>query len=133
MQSGTSQMTQPRKAERIRSLLSAQVIFANAPSVSCIVKNFSPAGVRLEIPDRMPLPNEFELHIPHKGRTYHARVAWRGDGIVGAEFVEPGESVDRQAIENEGDRLDRLMLENAKLRAQVLLLKQRIAQLTGEA
>ena len=133
MQSGTSQMTQPRKAERIRSLLSAQVIFANAPSVSCIVKNFSPAGVRLEIPDRMPLPNEFELHIPHKGRTYHARVAWRGDGIVGAEFVEPGEIVERQASGNDGDRLDELMLENAKLRAQVLRLKQRVAQLTGEA
>ncbi len=127
-------MTQPRKAERIRSLLSAQVIFANAPSVGCIVKNFSPAGVRLEIPDRMPLPNEFDLHIPHKGRTFHARVAWRGDGIVGAEFVEPGEAaVERHTLEDEGDRLDRLMLENAKLRAKVLLLKQRIAQLTGEA
>lgn len=127
-------MTQPRKAERIRSLLSAQVIFANAPSVSCIVKNFSPAGARLEIPDRMPLPNEFDLHIPHKGRTYHARVAWRGDGIVGAEFVEPGETpLERQALENDGDRMDRLMLENARLRAQALLLKQRIAQLTGEA
>lgn len=132
-QNGTSQMTQPRKAERIRSLMSAQVTFANAPSVSCIVKNFSPAGVRLEIPDGMPLPNEFDLHIPHKGRTYHARVAWRGEGIVGAEFVEPGETARRQAVENEGDRLDRLMLENARLRAKVLLLKQRIAELSGEA
>ena len=90
--------------------------------------------MRLEIPDRMPLPHEFDLHIPHKGRTFHARVAWRGDGIVGAEFVEPGEAaVERHTLEDEGDRLDRLMLENARLRAKVLLLKQRIAQLTGEA
>ncbi len=126
-------MTQPRKAERVRSFLSAQVIFSKAPAVDCLVKNFSPAGVRLEIADGMPLPNEFELSIPHKGRTYRARVVWRGEGMVGAEFLEPGETVDRRTIENDGDRLDRLMLENARLRAQMLLLKQRIAQLTGEA
>jgi len=128
-------MTQPRKAERVRSFMSAQVMFNSAPAIDCLVKNFSTAGVRLEISDGMPLPNEFELNIPHKGRTYHARVAWRGEGIVGAEFIDkvPSGTADRPANENDADRFDRLMQENARLRATILQLKQRIAQLTGEA
>ena len=128
-------MTQTRKAERVRSFMSAQVMFNGAPAIDCVVKNFSLAGVRLEIADGMPLPNEFELNIPHKGRIYHARVAWRGEGIVGAEFIEKGgaSAVDRHANENEADKTDRIMLENTRLRAQILQLKQRIAQLTGEA
>ena len=128
-------MTQPRKAERVRSFMSAQVMFNSTPAIDCVVKNFSLAGVRLEIADGMPLPNEFELNIPHKGRIYHARVAWRGEGIVGAEFIEKGgaSAGDRHANENEADKIDRVMLENTRLRAQILQLKQRIAQLTGEA
>ena len=127
-------MTQPRKAERIRSFMSAQVMFGAAPAIDCLVKNFSSAGVRLELADRLPLPNEFDLNIPHKGRTFHARVAWRGDGIVGAEFIEKTSAGAAQAAnENDADRLDRAMRENARLRAEILQLKQRVAQLTGEA
>jgi len=128
-------MTQFRKAERLRSFLSAQVVAGNSPPVECVVKNFSTAGVRLEIADRTPLPAEFELNIPHKNRVYRARVVWRGDGIVGAEFLENGGTgaSDGHANENDGDKLDRLMKENAKLRTQILLLKQRVAELTGES
>ena len=128
-------MTQPRKAERVRSFMSAQVMFAAAPAIDCVVRNFSAAGVRLEIADGMPLPNEFELNIPHKGRIFHARVAWRGEGIVGAEFIEKsgGPAVAAQGEAMDVDRVDRVMLENTRLRAQILQLKQRIAQLTGEA
>ena len=130
-----SPMTQPRKAERVRTLMSAQVMYGAAPAIDCIVKNFSPAGVRLEISDRTPLPNEFELNIPHKGRIYHGRIAWRGEGIVGVEFLEKGAAApdERIAHEDEGDRVDQLLQENAKLRAQVLQLRQRVAQLTGES
>jgi len=127
-------MTQPRKAERVRSLLSAQVSFKNGSAMECIVKNFSPAGVRLEIADGTPLPNEFDLMIPHKGRSYRARVAWRGDGIVGAEFLDADQRPSGAATsEQDEDKLNRLMLENARLRSQVLMLKQRVAELTGEA
>ena len=127
-------MTQPRRTERVRSLLRAQVMFANASTIECVVRNFSPAGVRLEIADGMPLPSEFELNIPHKGRSYRARVAWRGEGIVGAEFIDDeGAAAAPRATESDNDQLNRLMLENAKLRSQVLVLKQRIAELSGEA
>lgn len=127
-------MTQPRKVERVRSFMSAQVMFNAMPAIDCVVRNYSNAGVRLEIPDRMPLPNEFELNIPHKGRIFHARVAWRGEGIVGAEFIEKnGAAVPGAAGDNDDDRLDRAMRENARLRAQILQLKHRVAQLTGEA
>lgn len=127
-------MTQPRKVERVRSFMSAQVMFNAMPAIDCVVRNYSNAGVRLEIPDRTPLPNEFDLNIPHKGRIFHARVAWRSEGIVGAEFVEKiGATGAEAAGDSDDDRLDRAMRENARLRAQILQLKQRVAQLTGEA
>ena len=127
-------MTQPRKVDRVRSFMSAQVMFNTMPAIDCVVRNYSDAGVRLEIPDRMPLPNEFDLNIPHKGRVFHARVAWRGEGIVGAEFIgKNGAAAPETASDNDDDRLDRTMRENARLRAQILQLKQRIAQLTGES
>ena len=124
-------MTQPRKAERVRSLLSAQVSFANGSPMACVIKNISSAGVRLEIADSTPLPSEFDLAIPHKGRSYHARVAWRGAGIVGAEFMADA-NAPSEAVDGDGDRVDQLMKENARLRSQVLQLKQRVAELSGE-
>ena len=128
-------MIQARKAERFRSFMSAQVMFNTAPAIDCLVKNFSPAGVRLEISDRTPLPNEFDLNIPHKGKMYYARVAWRGDGTVGAEFVEKADAASKNvsANEDDADKYDRVMRDNARLRMQVLQLQHRIAQLTGEA
>ena len=131
-------MPQPRKAERVRSLLSARIVYnKNASSIDCVVKNISSAGVRLEIGDGTALPAEFDLNIPHKSRTYRARVVWRGEGMVGAEFVDPQTGAAVESVtkgdETDADRADRLMIENARLRAKVLELKQRIAQLSGEA
>ena len=126
-------MSQPRKAERVRSLLSAQVIFnKNASTIDCVVKNIASAGARLQIADGIALPTEFDLSIPHKGRIYRARIVWRDDGVVGVEFIDShaegaSASTPRQD-ETEADRADRLMKDNARLRAQVLELQQRLAQ-----
>ncbi len=128
-------MSEARKSERVRSLLSARIIFGNNSStLDCVVKNFSSAGARLQISDTLALPTEFDLFIPHRGRSYRARIIWRGEDLLGAEFIDP-HSGDHAPIahEAEADQIDRLMKENAKLRAQVLELKQRVAQLSGEA
>lgn len=128
-------MPDSRKTERMRSLLRAHVIFnKGASTVDCVVRNISSAGARLEIADSMALPTEFDLDIPHKGRTYRAQIIWRGEGLVGVEMVDGRTAGPRsEAAETEADRCDRLMKENAKLKAQILELKQRIAQLTEEA
>ena len=127
-------MPETRKNERIRSLLGARVIFNNGASTcDCIIRNFSTAGARLEIADSLALPTEFNLDLPHKGRLYRARIVWRGDGLVGIEFLD-GQSA-RSAPddgENDAERSDRLMKENTKLKAQILELRQRVAQLSGE-
>ena len=126
-------MPETRKAERIRSLLRAQVIYNNASStIDCVVKNFSTHGVRLEIADSTALPAEFDLSIPHKGRTYRGRIAWRLDGIVGVEFIDPHQAATAAGAESGLDRNDVLMRENALLKAEVLKLKQRVAQLSGD-
>ena len=128
-------MSEARKSERVRSLLSARIVFGNNSStLDCVVKNFSTAGARLQISDTLALPTEFDLFIPHRGRSYRARIIWRGEDLLGAEFIDP-HSGDHAPIahEAEADQIDRLMKENAKLRAQVLELKQRVAQLSGEA
>jgi hypothetical protein len=126
-------MSELRKADRVRSLLSAHVIFnKGASTFDCVVKNISTIGARLEIGDAIALPNEFDLSIPHKQRTYSARIAWRGDGIVGVEFIGETARAPTPDGESEADRCDRLMHENAKLKAQVTQLRMRVAQLTGE-
>ncbi|MFV0281650.1 MAG: PilZ domain-containing protein [Rhodoblastus sp.] len=133
-------MEESRKSERVRSLYRAQIMFGSIAAVECLVKNFSSTGVRLEIADGTPLPKEFKLNIPHKGRIYDARIVWRAEGIVGAEFIDPhtepaGSEGDARstADEPEGDRIDRLLQENARLRQQIHLLKLRVAELSGEA
>jgi hypothetical protein len=125
-------MAESRKADRIRALMSAQVIFnKGASTFDCVVKNISTTGARLEITDSTALPADFDLHIPHKGKTYRATIAWRGDGLVGVEFV--GARNDASLAEEAGaDAYENLKRENARLKKQVAELKTRVAQLTGE-
>ena len=127
-------MTSPRKDERIRSLLSGQVIFnQRASTIDCVVKNISAGGARLEITDSTALPAEFELSIPHKSRVYRAQAVWRGEGLVGVQFVDAVRSVEQPEDEEpDFDKVRRLTAENAKLKAQVQALKARVMQLSGE-
>jgi hypothetical protein len=126
-------MAETRKAERVRSLLRAHVIYNNNNStIDCVVKNFSPYGVRLEIPDNTALPAAFDLSIPHKARTFRGRIVWRTDGVVGVEFLDPQTTKPVEiGTEGELDRNDVLMRENAKLKAQILKLRQRVSELSG--
>lgn len=126
-------MSDARKAERVRSLLSGQVQFNNnASTLDCVIKNISGDGARLAIGDSTALPAEFDLNIPHKGRTFRARIVWRGDGMVGVEFIQAGAAAKPALVAGEpgADQVEALLRENAKLKAQILELKLRISQLT---
>ena len=128
-------MSDTRKTERVRSLLRGQVIFNKGSSTfDCVVRNISTAGARLEIADSMALPAEFDLDIPHKGKSFRARIVWRADNLVGVEMVDARAATPvASADETDADRCDRLMRENAKLKAQILELRQRVAQLSEAA
>lgn len=57
-------------------------------------------GARLRTRFRLKLGTEFDLQLPGKDKPKRLRVVWRGDaggfeaGLMGAEFVEPGDSWD---------------------------------------
>ncbi len=119
-----------RRAERIKSLLRAQISFNNHLStVDCVIKNISPLGAKLLVNEAMSVPDQFELHVPRRGRTYVARMVWRDPEAVGVEFV--GE-VGEPALETPGDadqRVNELQLEVAELKARVRALSKRLTDL----
>lgn len=117
--------SQPR-AERVRSLLRAQAVYNNGnATVDCVVRNLSDTGARIETPNQTALPAEFDLHIPHKARTYRARIVWRKAAEAGVRFVENAP----RARGEESDGLETLRAENAQLRARVIQLQKRIRDL----
>ena len=123
-------MPDSRKTDRLRSLLRGQVIFnAGASSIDCVIRNISTAGARLDMADSVALPAEFDLSVPHRGRIFRVRIVWRHEGQIGVEMTE-GAATASLPSTSDVDRVDQLMRENAKLKAQVLELQQRIAQLS---
>ena len=70
----------------------------------------------------MDLPNDMVVQTHYSSMAVPNAFATLGGPAIAAQ----GEAMDV-------DRVDRVMLENTRLRAQILQLKQRIAQLTGEA
>ncbi len=114
-----------RAAERGRSLLKAKITFNNRMStVDCIVKNISAGGARLAVPSTLSLPNEFDLDIPLKGKTYRAQMRWRDTENIGVEFIEA-----TNVAETAESRLHRLEDENLRLRTAVQSLSKRLADL----
>jgi hypothetical protein len=54
------------------------------PRVGCTVKNFSPAGAGLLLPDDVSLPAEFDLTFDRA--TRHCVLVWRSLGRAGLKF-----------------------------------------------
>jgi PilZ domain len=73
-----------RWSKRAKTLWGAKIIFNNRMStMDCIVKNISSSGAKLALSGSLPVPNEFELHIPRKGRSYRARLVRRDSEGIG--------------------------------------------------
>ena len=122
-------MDAPRTSERKRTMLGAHIIFNNRNStMDCQVRNISPTGARLALSDTVALPEEFDLHVPQKGKTYRAKLRWRNNDSVGVELVAdqaPAQAppqAPRQAQADLGQRVAELETENATLRLQVFEL-----------
>ena len=119
-------MIEARRAERVRSLLRARILFNNNNStIDCIVKNFSTCGAKIELDNTMSIPDFFDLEVPQRGRTYRAKLSWRDKQAIGVEFVEAeptAKDVARKTVE-------RLETENRKLRKSVAQLTKRLEDL----
>jgi hypothetical protein len=117
-------MPQSRKIERSRAILGATVVFNNRNStIDCQIRNISRAGAKLSLSDTVSLPDEFDVEVPQKGKTYRARLCWRDAESAGIEFILESNHAER----DEGDRIAELEAENAALRLRVFDLREKLA------
>jgi hypothetical protein len=58
---------------------------------SCALLDFSVTGVRLELPDNMPVPDQVKVLIGEL--SHNARIVWRKDATVGVDFVDEHHSI----------------------------------------
>ena len=83
-------MQERRKAIRNRSLLGAIINFnKRSSSLDGVVRNFSSDGAKIVFPNTVNVPNEFDLQIAWKERTYRAHMMWRSASEVGVSFAVP--------------------------------------------
>ena len=57
----------------------------------CTLLDFSVTGVRLELPQDVPLPDKVQMLIG--GLTHNCQIAWRKGTIVGVDFLDEHHSI----------------------------------------
>lgn len=94
-------MEQRRTSTRSRTLLEGWVLLNNRSSrIECTVRDISDAGARLVFSEPVQVPQEFELQIPKKKLSSHARIMWSDGQTHGVRFVEaPGATIDARLPE----------------------------------
>ena len=91
-------------------------------TMDCVVRNFSEEGACVEFDTSAKLPNEMNLTIAHKGRSFLATMIWRQANRVGLAFKT-------MIADAPGDDLDARLRRSEKKKRQ---LQRRINQLLGE-
>ena len=119
-------MTELRIAERSRSLLKARIVFNNRMStIDCIVKNISTSGAKIAVASTLSIPNEFDLEIPLRGKTYRVQMRWRDSESMGVEFMNAADSPSQNARSD----YQKLEDENARLKTTIRALTKRLTDL----
>ncbi|HWX62583.1 PilZ domain-containing protein [Bradyrhizobium sp.] len=91
-------------------------------TMDCVVRNFSERGACVEFDSRSRLPEEIELTIARKGRSFIARIIWRQANRLGLAF--------RTMITDSSESdLDARLRRSEKKKLQ---LQRRINELLGE-
>ena len=70
------------------------------------------------------LPEEFDIEVPQRGRTYRARLCWRDEQSAGIEFVLDTTESSGRADSN--GRIAELEAENAALRLRIFDLREKL-------
>ena len=80
-------MIEQRQTPRPRVIYTGVVAFNDHRStIECVVRNFSDDGARIELENPALLPDEIDLFIPKKNRTFRARMVWAKAGQAGLTF-----------------------------------------------
>ncbi len=73
----------------MRVLKQAYIIFNNRHStLTARLRDISATGCRLKIANPAMVPDEFIIYFPTDGRERPCRVAWRGLGQIGVQFLD---------------------------------------------
>lgn len=119
-------MSENRREVRQRTFLKGRIVFNNgASSMDCLVRDFSATGARLALTETATLPEQFELYIPQKDKTYRSSLRWRRNDGIGIAFIDETVPVAPPAAPPQDDqtsvpalmrRIGELETENATLR-----------------
>jgi hypothetical protein len=117
-------MKDRRALVRHRTFIQGRIYFNNGmSSVDCIVRDLTEGGSRLEVPETVALPDAFELFLPNKDESFHAKVAWRKGNSIGISWTsEPPPGPGGEHGDVQSSFADRL----AKLEREVASLKKRL-------
>jgi hypothetical protein len=79
-------MTEPerRTVQRHRTLKAGKIVLHGASVLDCTIRNLSPAGACIAVPNAAIVPAEFELQFD--GDIRHCEVAWRRMDRLGVKF-----------------------------------------------
>jgi hypothetical protein len=129
-----------RDSDRVRAFLRAQIIFNNRMStIDCIIKNISPTGARVALGDSFAVPSEFEIYIPQRNSSHHAKLVWRDKDSIGIDFVDaPHQAVASSSLDAAAPepaviggeaRIRQLEVQNAELKQRIRKLTARLEDL----
>jgi hypothetical protein len=90
-----------RRAPR-RPVLGHAVIRAPALEASCIVRDLSASGAKIEVPSSVDLPQEFNLMLAEAKTSRHVHLRWRAGNFAGVEFDRSSEA-SASVVSGEGD------------------------------
>lgn len=75
-----------RSENRQPALLAARITRAGR-EIDCVIRDISPKGARLRVPDAGAVPERFELLLKQTGEYRPAHVRWRRVTEVGVSFM----------------------------------------------
>jgi hypothetical protein len=117
-------MIEQRQTLRSRVIYNGVVAFNERRStIECIVRNFSDDGAKIEFENPALLPDEIDLLIPKKNRTFRAKMVWANANQAGLTF--------RSVSRNEPIALD-MARRLRRCESERRELQSRIAQLLSE-
>jgi hypothetical protein len=74
-----------RKSPRYKTLKGARIVAHNAPFISCIVRNLSDTGAKIEVHGSVPY-NTFDLVFDGDESRRSCSVVWRTENSIGVKF-----------------------------------------------
>src|SRR5262245_33032622 len=81
-------MVEKRKAARSRTLLGGVIAFnKRASTMNCQVRNLSAGGAKVTFTNTAVVPDQFDLQVARKERSFRARMVWRAPTEAGVAFL----------------------------------------------